>query len=151
MVVRNLKSEGEIWMMRPIGFGTMPTMRPAAKPAVPTFQGESGKVVKGSQVNFQQDVLASDVPVLLDFYADWCGPCKRLAPILDKLADQYDGRLKIVKYNVEENRELAAKFNVKGVPALFFVKNQKLLPLPPGAPSEQGLTQIIDKVLDADI
>ena len=138
--------------MRTVGFGNMPVNAPAARPAAqpaPMFQGDS-KVVQGNQVNFQSDVLASDVPVLIDFYADWCGPCKRLAPVLDKLADQFDGQLKIVKYNVEENQQLAGEFKVKSIPALFFFKNNKLMAMPPGAPSEQTLVQTINKVLETD-
>lgn len=73
--------------------------------------------------NFNQEVTNTDKLVLVDFYATWCGPCKMLAPILSEIADEYDGRLKVCKVNVDDNQELALKYNIMSIPTLMFFKN----------------------------
>jgi len=74
-----------------------------------------------------EDLLKQDKPVMLDFYADWCGPCKALLPVVEKLSEEYDGKVEIRKVNVDENRELAAEFRVQSIPALFFIKDAKVV------------------------
>ena len=76
--------------------------------------------------SFEPEVLKSEVPVLVDYWAEWCGPCKSIAPILDQVAKEYDGRLKIAKLNVDENQQVPAKFGIRGIPTLMLFKNGNL-------------------------
>ncbi len=76
--------------------------------------------------NFEAEVLKSNVPVLVDFWAPWCGPCRMLAPMIDELAKEYDGRAKVCKLNTDENPEIASRFSISAIPALLFFKNGKL-------------------------
>lgn len=73
--------------------------------------------------NFESEVIQSDIPVLVDFYADWCGPCKMMGPIIDELATQYEGKIKIGKLNVDDNSETAAKYRVMSIPTLIYFKS----------------------------
>src|SRR5687767_15652485 len=84
-------------------------------------------IVTINEENFGQEVTSSTVPVLLDFWAEWCGPCLRAAPILDELAQEYNGRVKIGKVNVEENQELTLKFDIRGIPAFFVIKGGEVV------------------------
>ena len=86
-------------------------------------------IIHTSDANFEQDVLKSDVPVLLDYWAPWCGPCIMIAPILDDIASEFQGRLKVVKINIDENEVTPAKFGVRGIPTLMVFKTAKTLPL----------------------
>ena len=76
-----------------------------------------------NDANFQSEVIDSDLPVLVDFWAEWCGPCKMISPILDQLSEEISGQAKIGKVNVDEARDLAVKYNVKSIPLLLFFKN----------------------------
>ncbi|AFC85242.1 thioredoxin TrxA [Frateuria aurantia] len=100
-----------------------------------------------SDAAFEQDVLNSDTPVLLDFWAEWCGPCKSIAPVLDELAKQYEGKLRIAKINIDENQQTPRNFNVRGIPTLMVFKNGKVEATQVGAVGKGQLTQLIDKVL----
>ncbi|MAZ43623.1 MAG: thioredoxin [Legionellales bacterium] len=88
--------------------------------------------------------MESDLPVLLDFWAEWCGPCKMLSPILDEVAQNYDGRLKVVKINIDENPETPQKFAVRGIPTLMLFKGGNLEATKVGAMSKSQLVAFID-------
>ncbi|MGI6557125.1 MAG: thioredoxin [Pseudoramibacter sp.] len=86
-----------------------------------------------TESNFEQEVLQSDVPVVVDFYADWCGPCKMMSPVIEKLADTYEGRIKIGKLNTDEAQSLAAKYGVMSIPNIVFFKNGEVVDRQVGA------------------
>lgn len=97
--------------------------------------------------NFDSEVLASEIPVLVDFYADWCGPCKRMAPIVEELAEKYDGRMKIGKCDIEEEDGLARLYRVMSIPTMkIFVKGE-VVGTVMGAVSQEELEAEIEKVL----
>ena len=97
--------------------------------------------------NFEQDVLKSSIPVLVDFSADWCGPCKMMAPVIDELADMYEGALKVGKINVDQSPDIAQKYNVMSIPMFAFFKNGEVVETAVGALNKAKLQAIIDKVL----
>ncbi|MBQ6588373.1 MAG: thioredoxin [Butyrivibrio sp.] len=91
--------------------------------------------------NFEAEVLNSDVPVLVDFYADWCGPCKMMGPVVEGLAEEFDGKAKVGKINVDEQPDLAAKYNVMSIPFFAFIKNGELVDSEMGAVPKDRLAQ----------
>ena len=93
---------------------------------------------------FDPEVLQSSTPVLVDYWAEWCGPCKSIAPILDQVAKEYDGRLKIAKLNVDENQQVPAKFGIRGIPTLMLFKNGNLEATRVGALTKSQLTAFLD-------
>jgi thioredoxin 1 len=97
-----------------------------------------------SDASFESDVLQSDTPVLVDYWAEWCGPCKMIAPILDEVAKDYGGRLQIAKLNVDENRDVPAKFGIRGIPTLMLFKDGQHAATKVGALSKAQLTSFID-------
>src|SRR6187402_2998394 len=105
----------------------------------------SDKITHTSDAAFQTEVLDSDTPVLLDFWAEWCGPCKSIAPVLDELAGQYEGKLKIVKINIDENQQTPRQFGVRGIPTLMIFKDGKVAGTQIGAVGKGQLAQFIDK------
>ena len=94
--------------------------------------------------SFEPDVLKSDVPVLVDYWAEWCGPCKSIAPILDQVASEYQGRVKVAKINVDENKMVPAKFGIRGIPTLMLFKNGNVEATRVGALSKSQLTAFLD-------
>ena len=100
-----------------------------------------------TDATFDADVLKSSIPVLVDYWAEWCGPCKMIAPILDDVATGYEGKLTIAKMNVDENREIPAKFGIRGIPTLKLFKDGELAATKVGALSKSQLTAFIDQQL----
>ena len=97
-----------------------------------------------SDSSFDTDVLQSDKPVLVDFWAEWCGPCKMIAPVLEEVAVSHAGRVKIAKVDVDDNREIAAKYGIRGIPTLMIFKNGELAAQKVGALSKAQLTAFVD-------
>ena len=104
-------------------------------------------IVHTTDAAFAQDVLKSDKPVLLDFWADWCGPCKAIAPILDELAGEYQDRLKIAKLNIDENPQTPHKYGIRGIPTLILFKNGALEAQKVGLVSKSQLSAFLDSNL----
>ena len=100
-----------------------------------------------SDTTFEAEVLQAAKPVLVDYWAEWCGPCKMIAPILDEVASAYDGKLQIAKMNVDENRDIPAKFGIRGIPTLMVFKDGQLAATKVGAMSKAQLTAFIDQQL----
>jgi thioredoxin 1 len=97
-----------------------------------------------TEASFEPDVLKSDVPVLVDYWAEWCGPCKAIAPLLEDLAKDYGGKLKIAKVNVDENQQLARKYNIKAIPTLMLFKDGNVQASKLGMMSKPQLTAFLD-------
>lgn len=107
----------------------------------------SDAIVHVTDASFEEEVLNAKVPVLVDFWAAWCGPCKMIAPILDELAGQYDGKIKITKLDVDSNKEAPGKFNIRGIPTLIIFKDGNIEATKVGALSRAQLVDFIDSVL----
>ena len=107
----------------------------------------SQQIVHVSDSSFEQDVLKSNVPVLLDFWAEWCGPCKMIAPILDQIAAEYAGKVIVAKINVDENPKTPMKFNVRGIPTLILFKNGLLEGQKIGAVRKADVAAFLDSNL----
>ena len=104
-----------------------------------------GSVLEVSGSTFDAEVKQSDVPVLVDFWAPWCGPCRALAPVIEELAGDYDGKVKVVKINTDENVELAQNYKISGIPALLVFKNGEPVEQMVGNHKKSSLTEVLDK------
>ena len=102
------------------------------------------KIVNTNDENFEADVLNSDKAVLLDFWAEWCGPCKMIAPLLDEAADQYDGKLTVAKLNIDENPNTPAKYQIRSIPTLMLFKDGTVLAQKLGAMPKKDLTDFLE-------
>ncbi|MEL6125650.1 MAG: thioredoxin [Pseudomonadota bacterium] len=103
--------------------------------------------VKVTDETFESDVLKSDIPVVVDFWAEWCGPCKQIGPSLEELSDEYDGRVKIAKVNVDENPNAPAQLGVRGIPALFLFQDGAVVSNKTGAAPKAALQGWIEENL----
>ena len=103
----------------------------------------SEKITHVSKDSFDEDVINSERPVLVDYWAEWCGPCKMIAPILDEIAEEYDGRVKVCKVDVDENQETAARFAVRGIPTLMLFKNGEVEATKVGALNKSQLAAFL--------
>ncbi|HIF36221.1 MAG TPA: thioredoxin TrxA [Candidatus Thioglobus sp.] len=102
------------------------------------------KIKVVSDTSFEADVISSSLPVLVDFWAEWCGPCKTLAPILDEIADEYDGRITIAKVNVDENVQLPLKYGIRGIPTMLLFLDGAVHATKVGALSKANLNAFLD-------
>ncbi len=107
----------------------------------------SSDIVYVTDDSFEEEVLQSEIPVLVDYWAEWCGPCKMIAPILDEIVGEYAGKLKIAKLNIDENSATPPKFGIRGIPTLMIFKNGDVEATKVGALSKSQLTAFIDSSL----
>ena len=107
----------------------------------------SDNIVHVTDASFENEVLSSDLPVLVDFWAEWCGPCKMIAPVLVEIADEYAGKIKVCKIDVDANPDTAPKFGIRGIPTLIIFKNGNQEATKVGALSKTQLAEFIDAAL----
>jgi thioredoxin 1 len=107
----------------------------------------SDQIKHVSDASFDTEVMKSDLPVLVDYWAEWCGPCKMIAPILEEVAKEYAGRLTVAKVNVDENQDTPAKYGIRGIPTLMLFKNGQAAATKVGALSKSQLTSFLDSAL----
>jgi thioredoxin 1 len=107
----------------------------------------SDKVTAFTDATWEQEVLKSDKPVLVDFWAEWCAPCRMMAPTIDALATEYEGKAKIGKLNVDENTSTSGKYEIRGIPTVLLIKNGEVAEQVVGVTSKENLSKLIDKHL----
>ena len=104
-------------------------------------------IAEVSDASFADDVLKSSIPVLVDYWADWCGPCKAIAPILEQIAQEYEGKLKVAKLNIDANPQTPTQYGIRGIPTLMLFKNGEMEAVKVGAVSKSQLSAFIDSHL----
>jgi len=115
-----------------------------------TALADSKHVVTGTEANYKKQVLGSKVPVLVDFWAPWCGPCRYYGPMVERAADRYKGKLRVVKVNIDENEGLARQFSIQGIPLTFFYKDGAIVRRFSGAPRrEADFQSMVDEFMKA--
>jgi thioredoxin 1 len=107
----------------------------------------SARIVHVTDDSFEQEVLQSSNPVLVDYWADWCGPCKMIAPVLDEIAEEYGGRIRVAKLNIDENPNTPPRYGIRGIPTLMLFKEGEVEAIKVGAVSKSQLTAFIDSNL----
>jgi len=105
----------------------------------------SENIVKVSDDSFDQDVLSATGPVLVDYWAEWCGPCKMIAPVLDEIADEYDGKLTVAKLNIDENPNTPPRYGIRGIPTLMLFKDGEVAGTKVGSVSKTQLAEFVDQ------
>ena len=107
----------------------------------------SERIIRVTDDSFEQEVLKSPDPVLVDYWADWCGPCKMIAPVLDEIAEEYNGKIKVAKLNIDENPGTPPRYGIRGIPTLMLFKDGEVEATKVGAVSKSQLTAFIDSNL----
>ena len=107
----------------------------------------AGKTVQVDENTFENEILKNSLPALVDFWAPWCGPCKAIGPVLEELAKEYDGKIKLAKVNVDDSPNIAAKYGIRAIPTLIFFKNGQQVNQITGAVSKVALDQAMQKLL----
>ena len=107
----------------------------------------AGNVHSVNDLNFDQEVLESQVPVLVDFTATWCGPCRQIAPLVEQIANEYDGKVKVTKLDIDESPGTAQKFGIRGVPTLYVFKGGEVVAQQVGAVPKTMITQLVERAL----
>ena len=110
--------------------------------------GESGSVLHVNDSEFSKEILESDIPALVDFWASWCGPCLTIAPVIEEMAKEYEGKIKVAKINVEENPQTPGQYGVRGIPTLILFKNGRVFDQVVGLVSKEKLRQMLERGIE---
>ena len=106
-----------------------------------------GDILQVTDENFEQEILKSNIPAMVDFWAEWCGPCKMVGPVVEELAKEYEGKVKIGKMNVDENRQTPAKFGIRAIPTLILFKDGQVAQTIVGAQPKSAIEEELKKLL----